>query len=147
MITSIVCATASPVCYPEKNGQQWHYYIEGNEVYLPAVLDEFIQATNVIDVMFTDGIPMIVGLNGHDLREFTDDHALARPMTKNNNVPVQAAILTNSNADIEFLGTRRESRQEYNLQHSHGFISGTLIVCGVLTALTAVFMPPFYFTG
>lgn len=88
---------------------------------------------------------MIVGLNGHDLREFTDDHALARPMTKNNNVPVQAAILTNSNADIEFLGTRRESRQEYNLQHSHGFISGTLIVCGVLTALTAVFMPPFLF--
>ncbi|EPJ3804073.1 IgaA/UmoB family intracellular growth attenuator [Morganella morganii] len=140
-----LCNRITRYAIPEKNGQQWHYYIEGNEVYLPAVLDEFIQATNVIDVMFTDGIPMIVGLNGHDLREFTDDHALARPMTKNNNVPVQAAILTNSNADIEFLGTRRESRQEYNLQHSHGFISGTLIVCGVLTALTAVFMPPFLF--
>ncbi|OBU03395.1 IgaA/UmoB family intracellular growth attenuator [Morganella psychrotolerans] len=140
-----LCNSITRFAVPGKNKQKWHYYIEGNEVYLPLVLERYIQNKNVIDVVFTGQLPMITGLNGHDLREFTDDYPLATPMTKNNDVPVQAAILKNSSADIEFLGTRRESPQEYHLQHTHGFVSSALIICGVLTAITSVFMPPFLF--
>lgn len=125
---------------------EWHYYIDTTEVYLPHILELYIQETNVIDVVFTARLPIIIGLNGHSLTDAFEEYDYL-PDNKQENLPAQAAILKNSNSDVEFLGTRKETAQEYHLHHSSGMLNSILLLLGVFMWFIALYVPAFLIHG
>lgn len=47
----------------------WRYYIDAVEIHIPPLLVPYLQQENVLDVVCTPSIPIVVGVNGHFLKD------------------------------------------------------------------------------
>lgn len=96
---------------------KWRYYIDTQEVHLPAEWEQYITQNNEIELLNTRAIPLVVSLNGHSLTEVVD-YLEAAP---GRDIPGEkASIRSEQNEHTELVAIRKETREEYDMRHSRG---------------------------
>lgn len=43
----------------------WRYFIDSKEVHLPRQLEPYLTTQNVMDVVYTDTLPLVISVNNH----------------------------------------------------------------------------------
>lgn len=121
----------------------WRYYIDAVEIHIPPLLVPYLQQENVLDVVCTPSIPIVIGVNGHFLKDEKSHFSalslkqLSEPILSNGTSTIQK----NEGDAAHLLHIRQETNEEYRLHHSSGFWNGSLICLGLILWLTALMMP------
>lgn len=119
---------------------KWRYFIDTQEIHLPANWEQFITENNHIELINTRSIPLVVALNGHSLRECVDH---------NNQAQLPPLIATEPNASIreegneraELVTIRKETREEYAMHHASGIKVALLLSLAFLLLFISLNTP------
>ncbi|WP_434526351.1 IgaA/UmoB family intracellular growth attenuator [Photorhabdus asymbiotica] len=117
----------------------WRYYIDMAEVHLPFFFEPFIKQRNIIDVVHTATIPLVISINGHFLKDFQRDFPSALVVSDASHQ--QASIQKNGDTSVKFQGIRKETPEEYRLNHSSGIWEGGFLCLGFLIWFLALLSP------
>ncbi|MCL6407174.1 intracellular growth attenuator family protein [Dickeya dadantii] len=96
---------------------KWRYYIDTQEIHLPARWEQYITQNNEIELIKTRSIPLVVSLNGHSLTEFINE------MDSSAGVDIpgeQASIRPEVHEHTELVAIRRETLEEHAVHRSRG---------------------------
>ncbi|CAK9886550.1 MAG: Intracellular growth attenuator protein igaA [Candidatus Erwinia impunctatus] len=112
---------AAITCYAlsHESPQQKRYYIDNNEIHLPANGERYIAEQNSLEVIQTTAMPLIIRLNGHVLLPKTETGAQG-----SETISVQKSASTAAIREDQFtenIGKRRESAEEYRLRRHHSY--------------------------
>ncbi len=133
-ITRFAIATDEP--------HSWRYYIDMAEVHLPFFFEPFIKQQNIIDVVHTATIPLVISINGHFLKDFQRDFLSALVVS---DVPhQQASIQKNGDTSVRLQSIRKETPEEYRLNHSSGVWEGGFLCLGFFIWFLALFSPALF---
>ena len=123
----------------QEQGNSWRYFIDTVEVQLPPQLEPFLQRQNVMELVETDHLPLIVSMNGHSLKDFSNEW-LSEPVTEPH-IP-EAAIQEGGQHNIALLQVRKETPEEHQLHKSSGWLGATIICISFLFGyLTLISIP------
>ncbi|MBG3081146.1 intracellular growth attenuator family protein [Proteus mirabilis] len=121
----------------------WRYYIDAVEIHIPPLLVPYLQQENVLDVVCTPSIPIVIGVNGHFLKDEKIHFSalslkqLSEPILANGSSTIQK----NEGDAAHLLQIREETNEEYRLHNSSGFWDGSFVCIGLTLWLTALMMP------
>lgn len=134
-----ICNSITRFSVASDEPHSWRYYIDMAEVHLPFFLEPFIKQQNIIDVVHTAGIPLVISINGHFLKDFQRDFP---------SVPVvsdvshqQASIQKNGDTSVKLQNIRKETAEEYRLNHSSGIWEGGFLCLGFFIWFLALLSP------
>ncbi|GAB7265265.1 hypothetical protein DZJ_18150 [Dickeya ananatis] len=96
---------------------KWRYYIDTQEIHLPARWEQYITQNNEIELIKTRSIPLVISLNGHSLTEVvTEMDSFA-----GSHIPgEQAYIRPESHEHTELVAIRKETPEEHAVHRSRG---------------------------
>ncbi|GAB1440252.1 intracellular growth attenuator family protein [Providencia sp.] len=92
---------------------------------MPSQLEPFLQRQNVMEIVDTDHLPLIISINSHSLRDFSNEWQTDQVLDA---ILPEAAIQERGQQNIERLSVRKETLEEHRLHHSTGWL-GAVIVC------------------
>ncbi|HBO24815.1 MAG TPA: flagellar operon control protein UmoB [Providencia sp.] len=134
-----LCNSVTRFNLRQEQGSPWRYFIDTIEVQLPSQLEPFLQRQNVMEIVETDHLPLIVSMNSHSLKDFSNEW-LVEPVTEP--AAPEAAIQEREQHSIELLRVRKETPEEHRLHHSSGWL-GAIVIClsFILGYLTLIVIP------
>ncbi|MBP6123085.1 MULTISPECIES: IgaA/UmoB family intracellular growth attenuator [Providencia] len=134
-----ICNSVTRFNLGQEQGYAWRYFIDTIEVQLPSQLEPFLQRQNVMELVETDHLPLIVSMNSHSLKDFSHEW-LVEPAIES--IFPEAAIQERGQHNIELLRMRKETREEYRLHHSSGWLGAAIICLSFLLGyLTLISIP------
>ncbi|WP_192456535.1 IgaA/UmoB family intracellular growth attenuator [Musicola keenii] len=103
---------------------QWRYFIDTQEIYLPAQWEQYIAQDNQIELIKTRSIPLVISLNGHSLSELVDNiHTTAE-----RDIPGdRASISAEQHEHTELVSIRKETQEEHAIHRSRGIRDAGLL--------------------
>ncbi|AUG98455.1 intracellular growth attenuator family protein [Prodigiosinella confusarubida] len=103
---------------------KWRYYIDTQEIHLPAIWEQYITQNNEIELIKTRSIPLVISLNGHSLTEFVNN-----PETlSGTEIPIEKAFIRKEeNEPTELVTIRKETREEHAIHRSRGIKEAGLL--------------------
>ncbi len=97
---------------------KWRYFLDSVEVHLPPFWEQHITDENSIELIVTDDMPLVIGLNGHSLKSYSQEsHNFALESTTS----TQASIRGEESEQIELLNIRQETHEEHALSRPTGY--------------------------
>ncbi|SLM64901.1 MULTISPECIES: intracellular growth attenuator family protein [Dickeya] len=122
---------------------KWRYYIDTQEVHLPARWEQFITQNNEIELIKTRSMPLVISLNGHSLTEFIHELDGAT----GGDIPgEQASIRPEVHEHTELVAIRKETPEEHAVHRSRGLreaavlsLAFILLVFSLTSPLTVLF--------
>ncbi|MEQ5223480.1 IgaA/UmoB family intracellular growth attenuator [Providencia alcalifaciens] len=140
-----ICNAVTRFNLRQEQGQGWRYFIDTIEVQLPSQLEPFLQRQNVMEIVETDHLPLIVGLNNHSLKEF--NYEWETPLEDLRTQP-EAAIHEGEPNTIQLLKMRKESKEEHRLHNSSGWLGAIVVSLSFFIGyLTIISIPIFHGWG
>lgn len=109
------------------------FYLDLVEIHLPPRFESFITNENDIEFICTQHLPLVVSLNGHNIKDYSVEQLQTRAPESRISLPASSIRQVSSNS-VEMLNIRKETLNEYKLQHSTNQIDAFLL-CGVLILL------------
>ncbi|MGF7482420.1 IgaA/UmoB family intracellular growth attenuator [Providencia sp. SP181] len=132
-----VCHSVTRFNLRQEQGNSWRYFIDTIEVQLPSQLEPYLQRQNVMEIVETDHLPLIISMNSHSLRDFSNEWLGNSASTTT--LP-EAAIRERGQHNVELLRVRQETAEEHRLHNSTGWLGAGLIclsfVLGYLTLIS-----------
>ncbi|MGX8941304.1 IgaA/UmoB family intracellular growth attenuator [Symbiopectobacterium sp. Eva_TO] len=119
---------------------KWRYFIDTQEIHLPADWEQYITENNHIELINTRSIPLVVALNGHSLSEcveHSDQSILPPPVIPERN----ASIREEGNERAELVAVRKETQEEYAVHHASGIRESLLISLAFLLFFISLMTP------
>ena len=116
---------------------KWRYFLDCTEVHLPPFWEQYITDENNLDLIVTNDVPLIIGLNGYSLTDYRQDNlhqTLNSPST-------QASIRGEEREQIDLLNTRQETPEEHALIRPNGLREALLIVAAFLLFYCCLIVP------
>ncbi|HGN1706494.1 TPA: IgaA/UmoB family intracellular growth attenuator [Providencia rettgeri] len=120
-----ICHSLTRFNLRQEQGSTWRYFIDTIEVQLPSQLEPFLQRQNVMEIVDTDHLPLVISINSHSLRDFSNEWQADQVLDA---IFPEAAIHERGQQNIEFLSVRKETIEEHRLHNSTGWL-GAVIVC------------------
>ncbi|QGX90205.1 Intracellular growth attenuator protein igaA [Tatumella sp. TA1] len=118
---------------PERN----RYYLDALEVQLPPNGQPFIAADNTIELVYTNQLPLIIGLNGHRLLD--DIENTAPPATFS--TATDTSIRKETSERVTIVDVRRQSFEEYTLSHEKNISEALILCCALLLIFCSLLTP------
>ncbi|MGM3173381.1 intracellular growth attenuator family protein [Dickeya lacustris] len=117
---------------------KWRYYIDTQEVHLPARWEPFITQNNEIELIKTRSLPLVISLNGHSLTEFI--HELDSATGTEPHVE-QASIRPDAHEHTELVAIRKETPEEHAVHRSRGLREAGLLSAAFLLLVFSLTSP------
>jgi len=118
---------------PERN----RYYLDAFEVHLPPNGQPFIAADNIIELVYTNQLPLIISLNGHSLL-----HDLEQTGPQNNlSAVTDTSIRKETSERVAILDVRRQTHEEYTLAHANNISEALILCCALLLIFCSLLTP------
>ena len=108
---------------------KWRYFLDSVEVHLPPFWEQHITDENSIELIATDDVPLVIGLNGHSLKTYSPEN---KSFALESSSSTQASIRGEETEQIELLNIRQETHEEYALSRPDGIREAVLIVASFL---------------
>ncbi|MCC8374860.1 MULTISPECIES: intracellular growth attenuator family protein [Photorhabdus] len=134
-----ICHSITRFSVASDERHSWRYYIDMAEIHLPFFLEPFIKQQNIIDVVHTATIPLVVSINGHFLKDFQQDFPSAPVISDISHQ--QASIQKNGETSVKLQNIRKETLEEYRLNHSSGIWEGGFLCFGFFIWFLALLSP------
>lgn len=117
---------------------KWRYYLDSVEVHLPPFWEQFISDDNNVELVITDAIPLVVGLNGHSLKNYRQESQgfSLRHFSGNS-----ASIRGEESEQIELLNIRDETREEHRLAHQDNLRDALLLCAAFILYYLCLVLP------
>lgn len=119
--------------------QQWRYYLDTLEIYLPPLWEQYITAENTIELIPAGNILLVISLNGHTLAEYYQE---VRERPAQLPVTSPASIRKEQSSYIELLKIRKETPEEHQLSKSDGTAEALIICLAMLILFLSQLVPP-----
>lgn len=117
---------------------KWRYFLDSVEVHLPPFWEQHITDENSIELIVTDDMPLVIGLNGHSLKSYSQEsHNFALESTTS----TQASIRGEESEQIELLNIRQETHEEHALSRPDGLREALLIAAAFLLFYCSLIAP------
>lgn len=117
---------------------KWRYFLDAVEVHLPPFWEQYINEENAVELIHTSGIPLVISLNGHTLRDHKQE---AQGYALEYHSSTQASIRGEESEQIELLNIRQETHEEYALSRPDGLREAFLIVGALLLFYFSLIVP------
>jgi len=117
---------------PELN----RYYLDALEVLLPPNGQPFIAADNTIELVYTNQLPLVIGLNGHRLLDNTNNRA-----QKIISATTDTSIRKETSERVSIMNVRRQTIEEYTLSHAKNISEALIICCALLLIFCSLLTP------
>lgn len=109
---------------------KWRYYLDAVEVHLPPLWEQHIAEENYVELIKTQTIPLVISLNGHSLTQYSWEAPALTLMVRTTGQ--NASIRKEEGENIELLGVRKESGEEYALSRPDGMREAVAICIAML---------------
>ncbi|OAT77232.1 Intracellular growth attenuator protein igaA [Mangrovibacter phragmitis] len=119
---------------------KWRYYLDSVEVHLPPFWEQYISDDNNVDLVITDSLPLVIGLNGHTLKNYHQETRGAVHQFSGST----ASIRGEESEQIELLNIREETREEYTLSHQDNLRDALLISAAFLLYYLCLLIPSMF---
>lgn len=141
--SELVYAVCSPLVRESKPGDmpsQWRYSLQGNEVHLPLLWDLYVQpGENHLEVICTQTVPIVIGINGHSILELDNPIAGSQPKEETTQ-PYPHAVDSAKGNLIELVNIRKETPEEHALHNMTGMLEAVSISLGLLIVFASYFL-------
>ncbi|MDY0972042.1 intracellular growth attenuator family protein [Siccibacter turicensis] len=111
------------------DSNKWRYYLDSLEVHLPPFWEQVITDDNEVELICTDTLPLVIGLNGHTLQ---DPLYESQGYALESVTGTQASIRGEESEQIELLNIRQETQEEHALSRPDGMREALLICASFL---------------
>ena len=108
---------------------KWRYFLDSVEVHLPPFWEQHITDENSIELIVTDDMPLVITLNGHSLKAYSQEN---RQFVLESSSSTQASIRGEESEQIELLNIRQETHEEHALSRPDGLREALLIAAAFL---------------
>ncbi|NKI75668.1 intracellular growth attenuator family protein [Dickeya sp. CFBP 2040] len=117
---------------------KWRYYIDTQEIHLPARWEQYITHNNEIELIKTRSIPLVISLNGHSLAEFVNEI----DSLSGTDIPVeQASIRPEGHEHTELVAIRKETPEEHAVHRSRGLREAGMLSLAFLLLVFSLTSP------
>ncbi|PVZ84629.1 Intracellular growth attenuator protein igaA [Serratia sp. S1B] len=120
----------------------WRYYLDAEEIHLPAFLEPHISTDNRVELIKTETLLLVISLNGHSLlndiyHTSVSPVAMAAASTKNAHIHQHE----NKNEYIELVNIRQETSEEQAVNHPNGIKEAVIISTALLLLFFSLISP------
>lgn len=119
---------------------QWRYYIDTQEIQLPANWEQYITENNRIELIKTRSIPLVVSLNGHSLTEYAGHGANTHLPPPPPHTP-NASIRQEGSGRAELVKIRKETTEEFTMHNAAGLKEAGILSVAFLLLLISLNSP------
>ncbi|WP_043892769.1 IgaA/UmoB family intracellular growth attenuator [Providencia sneebia] len=147
-VIATVCNSVTQFNLRQEQTNSWRHFIDKIEVELPSELEPYLQQQNVMEVIETNHLPLIISVNSVSLKDLGDEWSVEKLIDV---PPSETAIHERGKSKIQQLRERKETLEEYRMNHSSGWF-GTVLVClsfllGYFVLIAVPFLQPWGLIG